>query len=199
MTEPRKDFDTSDGVISGILKTVEPPSDLRRRLMTLEPLPKRPAYGVWLVAVASLAMILLVISFEKRGPSLDKAEADLAAFLSTDFALSVSGKSLPDLRQWLGAKSAPSGEGLPANLAALVPEGCRVIDWDGHRASLICFEAPGGMVLHLVIFEGGTFQKISGSPRIAQRGSWSVASWSSGSSQFLLFGEMDSEILRGLL
>lgn len=196
MIEPRNNFDATDTVLATRLKEVLPPAGLRRDLMTLAP--RKNLSPVWWIALASAGFAVAMLLLALPGRPLDKARADLTRFLETDFQLSVEAKPLRDLQTWLESQDVPPGRDLPDALAARLPEGCRVVDWDGHRASLICFPTEHAGVVHLVIFEGGTFRHLSSSPQLVREGHWSVAAWTSGKSDYLLFGESDIESLRRL-
>lgn len=200
MSDENKNFDATDRAIADLLRQVEPPSGLRRNLMALAPKKHRPAVPLWLLGLATACLVIaFVASLSFRGPSIEKAEADLSSFLASDFQLSVTGKPISSLQSWLAGQKAPVGTSFPAALASNVPEGCRVVEWEGHRASLICFDTGGGKLVHLVMFEPGTFRNLPTSPQIAARGSWSVATWHGPDADYMMFGEISPENLQRFL
>ncbi len=198
MTEPNPDFDKTDAVIARRLREIMPPADLRRRLLSLVP-ESPPRWLAWLICTGSAAVIAVVIigtSFLST-PGTDAAVRDLGNFLNSSFELSVVGRPLPELQTWLARKGHPTAT-IPPALAAKIPEGCRLLSWNGFQASLICFETPSGVV-HLVTFPAGTFRDLSASPRFVQSGPWTTAIWRSADADFLLFGESSAESMRQLL
>jgi len=200
MPLPSNYDDPTDAALARLVRDVTPPTRLRRELLLLAPRSPRPILAFWLTALAPLAAVVVIwFSMESRQPSLEKAQADLLAFLNTDFELSTEPKPIDQLRTWLDARGAPADFEIPKELAAHLPEGCRVIEWQGHTASLICFYIEGGPIVHLVVFNAGTFRQMSSSPQIARKGAWAVAMWKAGNSDFLLFGETDSKNLLRLL
>lgn len=200
MPDPNKFEDPSDAAISRLVRDVEPPAHLRRKLLAIAPRRERSLFAFWLTALAPLAAVVMIwFSTEIRQPSLEQAQADLATFLSTDFELATPSRPIGELRQWLQARGAPSRFDIPEDLASHLPEGCRIIEWNGRKASLICFYIAGEPTVHLVIFDAGTFPQMSPSPQIAKNGPWTIAMWKSGQSDFMLFGETDAENLLRLL
>lgn len=200
MPLPSNYDDPTDAALARLVRDVTPPTRLRRELLLLAPRSPRPILAFWLTALAPLAAVVVIwFSMESRQPSLEKAQADLLAFLNTDFELSTEPKPIDQLRTWLDARGAPADFEIPKELAAHLPEGCRVIEWQGHTASLICFYIEGGPTVHLVVFNAGTFRQMSSSPQIASNGAWAVVMWKAGNSDFLLFGETDSKNLLRLL
>ena len=199
MSDPQKDFDPADTKIADLLAGIEPPADLRRRLMAMAPQKKQSAWNFWPVALAAAVLVVAGLLTFPRPPSIEAAEKDLAAFLSSDFELTVTGKPLDLLRTWLDEQKVPNGGSLPQQLASIRPEGCRVIDWNGRKASLICFPIAGGEIVHLVIFEKGTFPGLPTSPQMSSKGSWNVASWGSADADFLVFSDADIKSLRRFL
>jgi hypothetical protein len=200
MSDDNKNFDVTDRAIADLLRQVGPPSDLRRNLMALAPQKPRPAVPFWIWGFAcALLVIAFVASLSFRGPSLDKAQSDLSSFLASDFQLSVTGKPISNLQAWLAGQNAAVGTSVPGSLAKIAPEGCRVIEWEGHRASLICFDTGGGKVIHLVMFEPGTFRNLPTSPKVAERGPWSMASWRGPDADYLMFGQTSAQDLRRFL
>jgi len=198
MTEPNPDFDPTDAVIARKLRDVLPPADLRRQLLALAPeAPSR--WPAWLMSIGAGAVIALVLigSSLLSPPDSSAAVRDLARFLDSSFELTVVGRPLPELKAWLAAKGHPTGA-IPPALAAKVPEGCRLLEWNGIQASLICFETPSGVV-HLVTFPAGTFRDLSSTPRFAQSGLWSAVMWRSADADFLRFGDSGAESQRLLL
>jgi len=199
MSDPQQDFNRADAKIADLMAGIEPPSDLRRRLMSLTPEKQRSVWSLWPMALASAALVVICLLTFPRGPSLERAQTDLSSFLASDFELSVTGEPLDRLRSWLEAQHVPTGSDLPKELAAITPAGCRVIDWNGRRASLICFPTTGGELVHLVIFEKGTFHGLPSSPQMAAKGTWNMASWRSAEADFLVFSKTDLESLQRFL
>ena len=198
MSEPNPDFDETDAVIAQRLREVAPPADLRHRLLALAPAPSS-SWLAWLICTGSAAVIAVVIIGTSllSQPDSEGAVRDLGNFLNSPFELTVVGRPLPELQAWLVQKGHPTAT-IPPALAARIPEGCRLLDWNGFQASLICFETTSGVV-HLVTFPAGTFRDLSTSPRIVQSGPWNAVVWRSAGADFLLFGESSAESMRQLL
>lgn len=195
--DPRPD--PTDAALAARLREVVPPKDLRRRLIALAPGRRRRTESWWMTLGSLVAVVAVAICVHLSQPQpWVGAVRDLRTFLASDFSLTVTGRPLAELQAWLETQGASTPGKLPPALVGKVPEGCRVLEWNGYRASLICFETPAGVV-HLVTFPAGTFPDFSTTPRLVQSGSWSTALWRNSGGDFLLFGETDPDFLRQLL
>jgi hypothetical protein len=79
--------------------------------------------------------------------------------------------------------------------------GCRVLEVDGHRGSLVCFDEREAGVVHMVVFfrdeVEGEWPSVN-DPALGQHGEWAVARWASADRAFVLLGETDKGKLSGL-
>jgi len=198
-------FDETDAVLARKLAEIPVPASLRARITRAPAAPSEPAWwgrGIT-AAAAAVAVLLAVLAITSRPPSgesIAEASRDMATFLSGPFDLPMMTSDLGEITDWFKETHGGAAIDLPAALAATVPEGCRVIQWRGHRATLVCFNLPGGGVAHLVAFPSDTFADApGGSPRIARAGGWMEASWSRAGMTYLLFAPGDREELLELI
>lgn len=204
MNNPPPDFDATDAALSARLRSIAPPSDLRRKLLALAPPPRRPAW--WTLPVPAFALLLLTLAalaslqLASR-QSVDAARAHFAAFFNTDFELDTTGQPLPALRAWLTQRGITPGATVPRGLAAFAPEGCRQISWGGHRGALICFPTGPGAIAHLIILPDAAFTDaappVPGPCRWNAK--WASFAWSTGGYTYLVFTQTDPAALRRLL
>lgn len=196
----RPDHDATDAALAMRLREVVPPPGLRGRLMALAPRRERHPLlrpAVWLLA-GFAALAAFVLATIPRESEADAMRRDIQSFLDTDFEHQLSGRPLAELKEWLRKNGAPDIGELPEALAAIPPEGCRIVEWRGHRGALICFYTETGSV-HLVAFPLGTFSELDRTPRIVPSGGWVVAGWKDDRADLFLFGYEGEEGLREFL
>ncbi len=209
MPEPT---DQTDDVIARKFAETPVPTDLRERIIAAS----RPAPvaaveasrdrwwtgGITAIA-ASILLSLLALGGLIRpaeGEQLGDARREMAAFLSGDFDLEMVTPDLSRIQEWFAAQHDGAVMDVPAALAAMVPEGCREIEWRGHRGTLVCFQLPNGRVAHLVTFPRSTFVNPPGArPLLAKAGEWMEASWTNDGMTYLLFAPGGLEGIRELI
>jgi hypothetical protein len=101
----------------------------------------------------------------------------------------------------LGKSQAPTEFNLPAGLQGRPALGCRVVEWNGHKVSLLCFELENRRMAHLLVVDRSALRDPPGSaPQYARFGKIATAAWSQGERVYLLAsqGSLQSE-LSGLL
>ncbi|MDX2080598.1 MAG: hypothetical protein SFU53_07425 [Terrimicrobiaceae bacterium] len=196
----RTEHDPIDAVLAERLREFMPPPGLRGRLMALRPQTERHPVWRWAgwVLAGLAAVAVVVVAIVPRESPADAMRSEIRRFLDTDFEHDLSGRPLAELQEWLAQKGAPVIREIPPALAAIPPEGCRVLEWRGHRAALICFYTDTGSV-HLVAFPPGTFDGLKSMPQIVPSGDWLVAGWTGRDADVFLFGYEGEENLRKFL
>lgn len=208
--------DATDAAFIGALAALRPPDGLRGQIlaaMERSAAASRPArwwwrLGVPLAAAAAVALGLFV--WRDQAPPaagrLAAAPADgplpvaaveagfLKAFADPTFRLDLQNADHKALFQHLRSRSlpCPCPRTLPPGLANVEGIGCRVLEIDGHRGSLVCFDQRQAGVVHLVVFfrrEVADPLPATGSPAFEQHGGWAVAQWAHDERVFMLLGE----------
>jgi hypothetical protein len=119
--------------------------------------------------------------------------------------------SIEDLRAWLADAGGPVPGTTPAGLAGAGTIGCRTFDWEGVRASVVCFRVtamPAGpdgrsadAVLHLYTVDqracaGGSACE---EPLVFAADGMSAATWRDESHFYILTAHVPESVLRELL
>jgi hypothetical protein len=106
---------------------------------------------------------------------------------------------LANIQQWLQSRNLDSHFNLPAALQSGTPQGCKVINWNGHQATMICFFVNGKHMDLFVMDQTGlpNFPQ-SGTPEFAAADGLMTAMWTDGKKVYLLTGE-NKEILQEVL
>jgi len=127
----------------------------------------------------------------------------LKALSDSSFHLDMAKADHQSLFAYLKERSlpCPCPKSMPPGLAKVKGVGCRVLEIDGHKGSLICFDEREGRKVHLLVF----FRKeIDGNlpdvkhPALHKDGEWAVATWEFKDRVFLLLGKTDTEQLAQL-
>ena len=219
-----------DAAAAAKLRTVEPPADLkdailagRRRLAPI-PIPVAPPQRAWRrptwLALAAMLMVAGLAAFWGRsgsrtgspvadaGPGETRADADsfrlaAAKFLSEqwqhDFDYPES--SFPKIQQWAAQQPDQARLEVPAELAGSRTYGCKVFQWRGHRATLVCFIARDeGQIIHIVSVDRSALPDAAKSasddaPQFAPAGAWNTAVWSRGSRRYVALTTADTQTL----
>ncbi len=190
-----------DLVISEKLGTLETPPELKSTILAglhvSQAKPARKRRNVLLMAAAAavgaLAVALTFLSLPDSGPANDPTTAfreemirEIQSLGKFDFV-----SEDPDaVATWLNANASEGEIEFPADMKALKTAGCKLLDWKGNKASLICFhltpEAPGPTV-HLVVVDTELFPELEmDTPRIETHQSWASAMWKDDGKTYLI-------------
>ena len=196
-----------DAAIGEKFREASVPAHLQPDIMALEIMvqPRRQWRRELWMAAAAVVLALAVAAFwlpHRQQPRFATYRGSMTEFLSTRFDhLDFKARDVAQLKQFLAQHGAPSDFILPAGLGELPGHGCRVLEWDGHTVSLICFHLADGKEIHLFVIEGAKFAGVppSGSAQFASDHRWTTAGWQRGNTTYLLAGNGDQAFLQKYL
>ena len=226
---PRPEVDETDAAFIGALASLRAPEGLHSQILAAmerstakyKVIPAFWKFGVPLAAAAAVALGVFLnqnATTAERGQPLALAENAAAPetlpvetvetkFLrmlsDSSFHLDMSKANHQSLFAYLKEHSlpCPCPKSMPPGLAKVEGVGCRMLEIDGHRGSLVCFDEREGKKVHLLVF----FRKeIDGDlpgvkhPNMRKDGEWAVATWEFKDRVFLLLGKTDTRQLAKL-
>lgn len=196
-----------DAALGGkVRENSRPPPHLKAAILAAtwmaRPTPwfQRPA---WITTAAALlvgALILAATLIPKSG------HAEFAAFQremsellgSKEFRLDHMTPSASEAQQWLADRRVDFV--MPSKLESQPTMGCRVIDWQGHKVSLICFKLDGGETVHLFTLDRSALRAAPpAEPQFAVAGRYTTASWTGGDKVYLLAASRGEATLKKVL
>lgn len=225
---PRDETDETDAVFMGAVASLRAPEGLRDQILAaMERSATKhkviPAFFKFGVPLAAAAAVVLGFFMNRAGSNtqsgatralaeettLEKLPIDMveAQFLrmhnDSSFRLDMSKADHQSLFAYLKERSlpCPCPGSMPPGLAEGKGIGCRILEIDGHRGSLVCFDERAGRTVHLLVFFrkeiDGELPDV-GHPDLRKDGEWAVASWEYKDRVFMLLGETDTEQLAQL-
>jgi len=198
-----------DRAIADQVSAVEPPSDLESNILAglkvSGMIPWWQRGTVRVLAVAASVMLIAAVTYTARTNFGPAPGSEIIAENAADFRRTVVGeiKSLQSfdhmsdqsaqLVAWLNRQGAPTLDNLelPSSLGEAEVAGCKLLKWQGHRVSLMCFLAPDSAgephSFHLVVIDEEALPGITEDhPLIASEGGWSTALWRQGTKIVML-------------
>lgn len=191
-------------------KAVVTPADLKANLLALQRI-SRPAShwgrAMWLPAAAAIILLvgLAAVWFfpqNKNTAQLDSFRKAMVNYSMREHEHIVyEASDITKIQQWLQARGLKAEFDLPGGLRGKPAEGCRVVDWNGQKAALICYVLPGGNHVDIFVMDHNEFPGLSrsGEPQFAQAGSLMTVSWVKDNQVYLLTGGGDKRVLQKLL
>jgi hypothetical protein len=184
----------------------QPPPHLKAAILAAAAV-TRPApwfhRPVWITAAAAVlvgALVFLALSLPKSGDAAFAAlQHDMAELLgSKQFRLDYKTPSASEAQRWLADQRVDFA--MPARLESQPAIGCRVIDWQGHKVSLICFKLDGGETVHLFTLDRSALRDAPpAEPQFAVAGRYAVAGWTGGDKVYLMACSRGEAALRKVL
>jgi hypothetical protein len=160
---------------------------------------------IWAAAAAVALLAALGAFWQMKSARLDTWQTDSLAVLDSiekGAALLDTENAQPaHLVNWLREHAAPAPAAIPPALAASPSFGCKTIDSNGRKISLICFNLGGADQAHLFTTSrtGLRIAPPDKQPIFRHMRHWNLASWSSGGDVHMLATQMDETRLRALL
>lgn len=184
------------------------PAELKAQLLLARATIQRRRWWhqpVWLAAAAGLALLLAVTAVLFRSPS---GPADLARFRTamaaaaadTEEHFDVWGLDAAGYKQWLAAHRGDPNFVLPPGLADKGISACKVIEWDRHPVTMLCFKVSG-QHLDIFVVNAADFPglKLDTSPVYLATGDVTTATWLREGKIYLLAGSMTAAELKNYL
>jgi len=106
---------------------------------------------------------------------------------------------LAAIQQWLQGRGIEINFDLPTALPDRSTQGCRVVDWNRHKAAMLCF-VLNGEHMDLFVIDRSSLPELpeNGLPQYVKTGGLMTATWSKGDKVYLLTGE-NKELLQKVL
>ncbi len=169
-------------------------SDLLALRKTVSPTPW------WLQPMRLAAIALIFVSLGAILLMIPQRPARLASFrdtmarssLQTQEHVVFESHDIASIQRWLQSQNMQTNIDLPATLQAGngTAQGCRVVDWNGHQATMICFLVNGEHMDLFVMDRAGLpdFPE-NGAPQFASADGLMTAMWAGGGKVYLLTGK----------
>ena len=189
-------------------KAIEIPVDLKASLLAQRKA-VRPKVWWWqslrLTAATALVVLLAalaVVWLKPAGPPPFAGLRELAVKNSRPAADHVSFMVQDEakIKDWLKAQNVATDFNLPGALRASVPHGCKVLDWRGHKVTMLCL-MPGGSHVDLFVIDGTHFRDFqpTETAQFAKADGVTTAVWCNGDKTYVLAGNLDEQQLRKIL
>jgi hypothetical protein len=192
---------TLDAAISERLRLIDPPADLRRKILVgAKVTPVRPwwRHPGWLAVAASVAVAapLVVNYWPGAAPTPVFASITLPEFRAVSVQKLAAGPdvtsvgTMNEVRAYIAGKCSCPCSWVPDNLchAPGGPVGCAVFKWNGREVTLICFDAGKIGEVHLFTVDASALEDRPGGPIYETTNGWNTCSWIAGDRLLLLAG-----------
>ena len=184
------------------------PPELKANLLSLEKISRaesRLRRPLWLAVAAAVILLLALSAFWLR----PQDPAQLAAFREKMVHYSMEEREhvtfessdIAKIQEWLQSHGIKTDFDLPGGLHGKYAEGCRVVDWNGQKATMICFVLPGHQHVDFFVMDRAGLPELSENSglRFAQIDSVKTMAWAKGNRVCLLTGNADKKFLLKLL
>jgi len=189
------------------VKAIPVPADLRERILSEQKVVRPTVWWRSPFAIAAAAVVAIIVSIYsillQLNPPARFAEfrKQVADFATAGYELDVQSDSFEELRQQFASRGWPADYIVPAGLAKLRVRGGCLMNWRGHKVSMLCLRGPERHDAWLYVIEQAP---LSGAPKlptpqIAAVGNLETASWSDGGKTYVLAAQGDEPFLRTLL
>ena len=197
-----------DAAIAGRIRSVSPPPHLTTQLLlarkVIRPRPwwRKPA---WIAAAASVALLISAASLWWLRKSGETEFASfrgtmIEAYLDMSKHIDVMGLDADELKRWLTEHGGQPGFVLPPRLADKGIIGCKVLEWHGHRVTLLCLKFGGKHVDVFVINESDLPRvSLGATPHFASERGLTTATWRREGKIYFLAGNIPESDLKQLL
>lgn len=121
-------------------------------------------------------------------------------FGAQSYRMNYRSTSLEDIRHWLRENGGHSEFAVPSNLQKPLSFGCAIMEWRGHRVTLLAFQTGRSLPqdkVHLVIINYDALPDAPNrsQPRVAEGEDWTTAAWTEGPLTYLLMAPGDREAM----
>jgi hypothetical protein len=193
-------------VVRAKLGEVTAPAELRRRILAgrrnIRPVAWWQNPFVLATAAVAIAAVVAWFLFLSRQPAdLGGFRQSMARAVSGEYKMMLETNDLDQIRDFLAKNQAQADYQLTAALESVPAEGCSILNWRGHKVSLVCFDLGNDNDLWLFVVDRTALPDAPAteSPQFASVGKMATASWSQGNSTYLLAVNGDTEKLRKYL
>jgi hypothetical protein len=182
--------------------SITPPAHLKSQLLAQRKIVRPVAWWrmpAWQFAAAACLSVLVTLSvlwFKSSDQTQFAAyRSEMADFTGNKLdRLDLMSRDVAEVRRWLAQKESHADLVLPAGLDGRPSLGCRLLDWNGHKVSLICFEMENKQVAHLLVVDSTAFKDVpTESPVFNQVGNMATASWSRGGKTYVIASKEASQ------
>jgi hypothetical protein len=188
-----------DANLRSRLETAVPvPRNLKANLLALQKLERPAPRWLNLIRLATAAAVVVLAIFVgfmlMRAPSksLDSfQQAMTRCSLQREGHVTYEPRDLSKIEAWLQDNGAATNFDLPPELQAVGAQGCRIIDWNKQKVTMICFiSKQRGEHLDLFIMDdpNGAILQAGQVPQFAMKNGLMTACWSKDDKIYLLAG-----------
>ncbi len=189
-------------------KSTPAPADLKAQLLAQRKIVRpviwwqRPAVRYAMAACFALFATLAVWfgflhegAIEARGNGFADYRDAMADFAGNKLKrLEFKTRNVAEVKRWLAEKDSIAELTFPKGLEGKPSLGCRVLEWQGKKVSLVCFELANRKVVHLLTVDSSIFENAPGEyPEFKQAGGVAMASWSRGGKTYVLASKRATE------
>ena len=197
-----------DAAFAAKLRARPMPADLKSQLLLARATIARRMWWrrpVWLAVAASVAMLLTFGAWRFRSARAEEYFGEFRVAMDTaaiDMSKHVEamGMDASELKRWLTEHHGHPDFVLPPKLAEHGVMGCKIVEWQGHRVTLLCLKFDGG---HADVFVADAADlpgvKLGEAPRFAADGPLTTAAWRNDGKIYYLAGNFSADRLRQLL
>jgi hypothetical protein len=165
--------------------------------------PAAPFWGrrPWLALAAALvacAVLFAVWMAPKPPTDFSAYERDMTEFLTSELdSLDFLNPDVLQVQHWLAERHSHGDLVVPAGLSGGRSIGCRILDWQGRKVTLVCFLLGGVREVHLFVIDQSDLihPPIGSRPVFRNDGSWTTAAWSEQGKTYLVAGRGDRSFL----
>ena len=197
-----------DAAITNKLAEIEPPADLKAKLVGLldentAPESSDIARVHWLrspllaaaaaVALVSFFTIQLFTGPAKAG-SFDSFRSDMVEIAHGGLKLDHHEKDLDRLYDWLNKVGATCPDELPVCVECTETVGCKIIDWNDDKVTLICLRNNSSQVVHCFVIPREQFDQLPDEAQIRNNllmDGLDTTAWSDQELVYLLVGSKE--------
>ncbi len=183
-----------DMVIAGKLSGVSAPPRLRERIVAGQCVGRGRSWVAFrrlLPLAAAIALLLSIGAVWLRAPggnTFAAFGADAEKFINEkwDHRFDLPESDFGRIGEWVAKQDGAAPADVPPGVAGSKMYGCKLYEWNGHKATLVCFSAADGGTIHLVVTRReGVSNPPGTSPIHFRHGDFNMAAWSRGDTVYV--------------
>ena len=198
-----------DSLIQSKLRsTVAVPRDLKTNLLALRKIIRPVPWWFQPMKLAAAAAIVLLLGLSAY-LLLPQKPAQLALFrekmvrysMQEHGHITFESPDIAKIQQWLQDRGVDANFGLPGGLQGKPAQGCRVVDWNGQKATMVCFVLDTGEHVDFFVMDRAGLPGLpeNGAPQFASANGLMTVTWAKGNKVYLMTGNGDKGFFQRLL